>query len=77
MRMMMRLTIPVEAGNRAAPTGGFGSTLQKMLEPLKPEAVYFTAGVTRERGGIIVFDLQDLSQLPGIAEPFFLLTMRE
>jgi hypothetical protein len=72
MRMMMQLTIPVEAGNQAARTGAFGSTLQRILEPLKPEAVYFTAGVTGERGGIVVFDLQDLSQLPGIAEPFFL-----
>ena len=36
MRMMMQLTIPVEAGNQAARTGAFGSTLQKMLEPMKP-----------------------------------------
>lgn len=72
MRMMMQLTIPVEAGNKAARTGAFGPPLQKMLEPLKPEAVYFTTGANGERGGFIVFDLKDTSQLPGVAEPFFL-----
>jgi hypothetical protein len=72
MRMMMQMTIPVEAGNQAARTGAFGAKLQKILEPLKPEAAYFGAGPSGERGGFIVFDLKDTSQIPGIAEPFFL-----
>jgi hypothetical protein len=72
MRMMMQMTIPVEAGNRAARAGSLGATLEKLLEPLKPEAAYFTAGPSGERGGFIVFDLKDTSDIPGIAEPFFL-----
>jgi hypothetical protein len=72
MRMMMQISIPVEAGNNAARTGGFGPRFQKLLENLKPEAAYFTAGSRGERGGFIVFDLTDTSQIPGIAEPFFL-----
>jgi hypothetical protein len=70
--MMMQFSIPVEAGNNAARTGGFGAPFQKFLEALKPEAGYFTAGASGERGGFIVFDLADTSQIPGIAEPLFL-----
>lgn len=72
MRIMMQMTIPVEAGNEAARTGSFGGPLEKILEPLKPEAAYFFAGPSGERGGIIVFDMKDTSQIPGIAEQFFL-----
>lgn len=69
---MMQISIPVEAGNNAAITGAFGQSFQKILEALKPEAAYFGAGASGERGGFIVFDMKDTSQIPGIAEPFFL-----
>ena len=72
MRMMMHMTFPVEAGNEAARTGAFGEKFQKMLEALKPEAAHFGAQVSGERGGFVVFDMKDTSQIPGIAEPFFL-----
>jgi hypothetical protein len=72
MRMMMQITIPVEAGNEAARTGAFGRSFQKILESLKPEAAYFGTGSNGERGGFIVFDLKETSQIPAIAEPFFL-----
>jgi hypothetical protein len=72
MRMMMQIAIPVEAGNEAARTGGFGQPFQKILESLKPEAAYFTTGASGERGGYIFFDLKETSQIPAIAEPFFL-----
>jgi hypothetical protein len=72
MRMMMRFKIPVEAGNEAAATGAFGRTFQKIIEAMKPEAAYFGAGSSGERGGFIVFDMKDTSEIPVIAEPFFL-----
>ena len=72
MRMLMHMAIPVEAGNEAARSGAFGVPLQKMLEALKPEAAYFTTQASGERGGFVIFDMKDTSQLPGIAEPFFL-----
>ena len=72
MRMMMQMSIPVEAGNRAARTGAFGPSFQKILEALKPEAAYFTTQTSGERGGFIVFDLKDTSEIPAVAEPFFL-----
>lgn len=72
MRMMMQMWIPVEAGNHAALTGALGAPLQKLVEALKPEAAYFTSNASGERGGIIFFDMKDTSQIPAVAEPFFL-----
>jgi hypothetical protein len=72
MRTLMQLSIPVEAGNEAARTGMLGLAFQKMLDGLKPEAAYFTTTSHGERGGFVVFDLQDPSQIPAIAEQFFL-----
>jgi hypothetical protein len=72
MRTLMHLSIPVEAGNVAAKNGTLGSTVKKILQDIKAEAAYFTTTPNGERGGFIVFDLQDPSQIPAIAEPFFL-----
>ncbi len=71
MRMMMTVSIPVEAGNRAAASGTLGSTMQRILGEIKPEAAYFAA-TDGKRTGYIFFDMKDSSQLPAIAEPFFL-----
>jgi hypothetical protein len=72
MRMLMQMSIPVEAGNKAARTGAFGQSFQKILKEMKPEAAYFTTGASGERGGFVVFDMKDASQIPAVAEPFFL-----
>jgi len=72
MRTVMQISIPVEAGNKAARTGMLGPAFQKMVDAMNPEAAYFTATSSGERGGFIVFDLADPSQIPAIAEPFFL-----
>jgi len=73
MRMMIQFSIPVEAGNQAARKGTLGAPFEKILAELKPEAAYFTATEHGERGGFIVFDLKDTSQIPAIVEPFFLM----
>ena len=72
MRMLLRASIPVESGNAAAKAGTLGSTIEKILADLKPEAAYFIADDDGNRSGSIVFDMQDQSQIPSVAEPWFL-----
>jgi len=72
MRMLLRVSIPVQAGNVAAKHGTLGPTIQRILADLKPEAAYFFADDSGQRSGSIVFDMQDPSQIPAVAEPWFL-----
>ena len=72
MRMLLRVSIPPEAGNAAIKAGTLAKTIESILADLKPEAAYFMADDAGNRSGSIVFDLKDPSQIPSIAEPWFL-----
>src|SRR5262249_46056042 len=72
MRMLLRVSIPVEAGNAAAKNGTLATGVETILADLKPEAAYFFADDNGNRSGSIVFDMKDPSEIPGIAEPWFL-----
>jgi hypothetical protein len=71
MRFLMKVNIPVESGNAAAKSGKLGEKIQSILSELKPEAVYFAA-TNGQRTGFIFLEMQDASQIPAIAEPWFL-----
>jgi hypothetical protein len=72
MRTLLRVSIPVETGNAAIKAGTMGPFIEKFLADLKPEASYFFADDNGNRSASIVFDMKDSSQIPGIAEPWFL-----
>jgi hypothetical protein len=72
MRMLLRVSIPAETGNAAAKAGTLASTCERILADLKPEAAYFFADDSGNRSGSIVFDMKDASQIPAVAEPWFL-----
>ena len=71
MRFLVKVNIPVEAGNEAAKAGKLGTTIQSIIEDLKPEAVYFTDN-NGQRTGFLFLEMQDASQIPAVAEPWFL-----
>jgi hypothetical protein len=72
MRMLLRVSIPVESGNALAKAGTLGPTIDRILADLKPEAAYFFADDNGNRSASIVFDMKDTSQIPAVAEPWFL-----
>jgi hypothetical protein len=71
MRMLMKVWMPVEPFNTLVRNGTAGAKIQQVLEDIKPEAAYFTAQ-DGHRGGIIVVNINDTSEIPRYAEPFFL-----
>ena len=71
MRFLIKVNIPVEAGNAAAKAGKLGATIQSILADLKPEAAYFTDD-NGQRTAFLFLEMKDASQIPAIAEPWFL-----
>lgn len=71
MRFLLKVNIPVEAGNAAAKAGKLGATIQSILADLKPEAVYFTDD-NGQRTAFLFLEMENASQIPAIAEPWFL-----
>jgi hypothetical protein len=71
MRMLQFVRIPHEPFNTAVRDGTAGPTIQKILETVKPEAAYFTEQ-DGTRGGVLVIHVDNPSQIPFFAEPWFL-----
>ncbi len=71
MRMLMKVVLSTEMTNALVSDGSLAKTLQSILADLKPEAAYFTT-VDGQRAGYLFINLQDASQIPSIAEPWFL-----
>ncbi|MBI4965931.1 MAG: hypothetical protein HY913_21815 [Desulfomonile tiedjei] len=71
MRFLIKVSIPVESGNKAAKEGRLSKIIGSILEDLKPEAAYFFAE-NRQRTGLIFFHVQDNSEIPKVGEPWML-----
>ncbi len=70
MRVMMRVKMQIDAGNKAIKDGSMQRSIGAFLEQAKPEATYFTLEGGR-RTAYYVFDMKDASMMPQLAEPFF------
>lgn len=71
MRMMMQVEFPIEPFNSAVRNGTAGPTMKKILDDAKPEAAYFGER-DGKRGGILFVDVATPSDVPRLAEPWFL-----
>ena len=71
MRMLMNITLPHEPFNTAVRKGTAGQTIDKILKAMKAEAVYFTEQ-DGHRGAVLIVDVEHPSQVPALAEPWFL-----
>ena len=71
MRVMLSFTIQPEKGDALIKEGRIGETLESILEDLQPEVAYFT-DVEGTRGGYLVVNIDDASQIPAMTEPLLL-----
>jgi hypothetical protein len=69
--MLLNVRFPHTAFNKAVRDGTAGAKMNRILDALKPEAVYFTEQ-SGQRGAVIIVDLADPSKIPSLAEPWFL-----
>ncbi len=69
MRFILKIRASNEGGNAMVHDPEFGAKMQQMLKEINAEAAYFTA-VDGQRGGYVVVNIDDTSQIPAIAEPW-------
>jgi len=71
MRILVRVALPVEPFNTYVRDGSASEKMSRILGELKPEAVYFTE-LDGRRTALLIIHMDDGSQIPSIAEPWFL-----
>ncbi len=70
MRIAVRVNIPNDEGNEAIRSGKMGEMMGAFVQKWRPEALYF---YPRDglRGFTFYTNMDDASQMPALAEPFF------
>ena len=71
MRVLILLQFPIEPFNTLVRDGTVGPTMKKILDDIKPEAAYFSEREGK-RGCVLIVDVQSASDVPRLAEPWFL-----
>ena len=71
MHVMMKVEFPTDKANAGMKDGSMTKTIKTILDEQKPEAAYFTDS-NGMRAGLFVVELKDASQIPALAEPWFL-----
>jgi hypothetical protein len=71
MKYIMIVRMGQERGNEVLRDPQFGHKMSDLLAEIKAEAAYFTT-IEGQRGAYIVVNMNDASDIPAIAEPFFL-----
>jgi len=71
MRMMMLVQLPIEPFNTAVKNGTAPEKMKKIMEAIKPEHAWFGEREGK-RGGILIVNVNSPSDIPRLAEPWFL-----
>jgi hypothetical protein len=71
MRILLKYSIDPDKGDELIKEGRLGEAMAPILEDLQPEAAYFT-DVEGSRGGYLVVNMEDASQIPAMTEPLLL-----
>jgi hypothetical protein len=71
MKFIVHVSLPAHKFNEALRDGSAGKKMTRILEDTKPEAAYFTS-TDGNRGGYLVYNISQASEIPRLAEPWFL-----
>jgi hypothetical protein len=71
MRVLAKVSIPVEAGNRAIKDGSLPQILDGFMSKTKPETAFFGLDAGK-RTVFVVFDLASPADIPPLFEPLFM-----
>ncbi len=70
MRVLLKAHFDAEKGSQLISSGKMGGLIQDIVDRVHPEAAYFLPD-EGDRTAFLVFDLEDVSQIPVITEPLF------
>ena len=70
MRVLVRVILPTEAGNRAIKGQDFIKNVQAFIDNYKAETAFF-APVNGDRSANFIIDMPSSEMMATIAEPFF------
>ncbi len=71
MKMLVNVTCPIEPINSMVRNGTAGEIIGRVIDDIKPESIYFTEQ-DGNRGAVMVVEVPNASDIPSIAEPWFL-----
>jgi len=71
MKYIVEVSIPHEPFNTFVREGTAGQKIGETIDAIGPEAFYFT-DKGQGRGAIMIVNIDDGSQIPHVAEPWFL-----
>lgn len=71
MRILLHVKIPHQEFNAAVRDGSVERKMKQILGEIRAEAVYFTE-YDGQRGAILIININDPSEVPKFAEPWFL-----
>jgi len=71
MRILLQISIPHEPFNSFVRDGTVGAKMEQILKATKPETISFTEQ-DGHRGAVAVVEMSEASQIPALAEPWFL-----